>query len=140
MSGGSLNYAFMADGVQRWAYEQAIAKLEASNLPEAAEMLHKALRAHDEAYALHCNAREILRAVEWTLSGDSTEEDLKRICGVEVQKYVVPKRTAYPRAVAGDHLPGRTPDGSINNCALANGDVEENCQMCRNRCPDRARY
>ena len=31
----------------------------------------------------------------------------------------------------------RTPDGTINNCALANGDEESNCQMCRNACPDR---
>ena len=30
----------------------------------------------------------------------------------------------------------RTPDGHINNCALAVGDVESNCQMCRGRCPD----
>lgn len=33
----------------------------------------------------------------------------------------------------------RTSDGSINNCALANGDVLTNCQMCQNACPDRAR-
>ncbi len=34
----------------------------------------------------------------------------------------------------------RTPDGHINNCALANGDSEENCQMCDGQCPDRSRF
>lgn len=34
----------------------------------------------------------------------------------------------------------RTPDGHINNCALANGENEESCQICPNhQCPDRAR-
>jgi len=30
--------------------------------------------------------------------------------------------------------------GYINNCALANGDLEENCQMCNGTCPDRHRF
>jgi hypothetical protein len=34
----------------------------------------------------------------------------------------------------------RTPDGHINNCALANHDEERNCQMCPGACPDRARF
>lgn len=34
----------------------------------------------------------------------------------------------------------RTPDGHINNCSLANGDVEKNCQICNGECPDRSRY
>ena len=34
----------------------------------------------------------------------------------------------------------RLPDGSINNCALANGDDEVNCQMCQNSCPDHAKF
>lgn len=33
----------------------------------------------------------------------------------------------------------RTPDGFINNCALANSDEEKNCQMCAGQCPDRSR-
>jgi hypothetical protein len=33
----------------------------------------------------------------------------------------------------------RTPQGTINNCALANGDAEVNCQVCRGSCPDRGR-
>jgi hypothetical protein len=34
----------------------------------------------------------------------------------------------------------RTPDGHINNCALANGDEEKNCQICSGRCPDRSQF
>jgi hypothetical protein len=34
----------------------------------------------------------------------------------------------------------RSPDGTINNCALANGDEESNCQMCGGECPDRHRF
>lgn len=32
----------------------------------------------------------------------------------------------------------RTPDGKINNCAMANGDIEENCFICTGSCFDRA--
>lgn len=39
------------------------------------------------------------------------------------------------RAGANYLLP-RTPEGRINNCALANGDEERNCQACGGRCPD----
>ena len=31
----------------------------------------------------------------------------------------------------------RTPEGQINNCSLANGDAEANCQICGGNCPDR---
>ena len=31
----------------------------------------------------------------------------------------------------------RTPQGTINNCSLANGDDESNCQICEGNCPDR---
>jgi hypothetical protein len=34
----------------------------------------------------------------------------------------------------------RTPDGHINNCALANGDDEKNCQICNGKCPDKAKF
>lgn len=34
----------------------------------------------------------------------------------------------------------RCPDGTINNCALANGHSESECQMCDGRCPDRGRF
>jgi len=34
----------------------------------------------------------------------------------------------------------RTPEGTINNCALANGADEEFCQMCVGGCPDRGRF
>jgi hypothetical protein len=34
----------------------------------------------------------------------------------------------------------RTPDGYINNCSLANGDQEKNCQVCLGTCPDRERF
>ncbi len=30
--------------------------------------------------------------------------------------------------------------GDINNCALANGVEEKDCQMCQERCPDRERF
>jgi hypothetical protein len=32
----------------------------------------------------------------------------------------------------------RAPDGTINNCALANSDEEKNCQVCQGACPDRS--
>lgn len=32
----------------------------------------------------------------------------------------------------------RTPDGHINNCALANGEAEDDCQICGGSCPDGA--
>lgn len=31
-------------------------------------------------------------------------------------------------------------DGNIDNCALANGDSQDNCQMCRGLCPDASRF
>lgn len=34
----------------------------------------------------------------------------------------------------------RTPDGHVNNCALANGDSMSNCQVCAGRCPDQAEF
>lgn len=34
----------------------------------------------------------------------------------------------------------RAPDGYINNCALANGHEESECQMCQNACPDHERF
>jgi hypothetical protein len=34
----------------------------------------------------------------------------------------------------------RTPDGHINNCALANGELESACQICKGTCPDRGKY
>lgn len=41
-------------------------------------------------------------------------------------------------AVSADHK--RTPDGHINNCALANDAEEKSCQICGGTCPDRERY
>lgn len=42
----------------------------------------------------------------------------------------------------GSRLPQheRTPGGDINNCALANGEQERDCQVCGGACPDRARF
>lgn len=34
----------------------------------------------------------------------------------------------------------RTPDGHINNCALACGYPQKECQMCKGECPDVAKY
>jgi hypothetical protein len=34
----------------------------------------------------------------------------------------------------------RTPDGHINNCALANGVGVEDCQMCLGKCPDESKF
>lgn len=34
----------------------------------------------------------------------------------------------------------RTPDGHINNCALASGYPQAECQMCKNACPDAAKF
>lgn len=34
----------------------------------------------------------------------------------------------------------RSPDGDINNCALANGLAAKDCQMCEGDCPDRVRF
>lgn len=48
------------------------------------------------------------------------------------------KRTA--KSGPAGHLFERTPDGDINNCALANGDDEHACQVCNGRCPDRNRF
>lgn len=31
----------------------------------------------------------------------------------------------------------RTPEGFINNCSLANGEKEADCQICNGNCPDR---
>lgn len=89
MSGGSLNYAYLADEVNEQAYEQAIQKLEACGHQEAAEMLRKVLRSHRETYLLHCNARRLMHAVEWTLSGDWGEDQLAEVCRKEVEKYGV---------------------------------------------------
>lgn len=34
----------------------------------------------------------------------------------------------------------RTPEGHINNCALANDEPESTCQVCCGRCPDRSKF
>jgi hypothetical protein len=34
----------------------------------------------------------------------------------------------------------RTPDGQINNCAMAHGLPESDCQVCDGTCPDRSRF
>ncbi len=47
------------------------------------------------------------------------------------------KRTA-PRD--DDPLFVRLDDGSINNCSLANGEPEKDCQICHGTCPDRALF
>jgi hypothetical protein len=39
---------------------------------------------------------------------------------------------------AGEYV--RTPDGSINNCSLANSADEKTCQICKGTCPDRERF
>lgn len=39
----------------------------------------------------------------------------------------------------GGQLP-RNADGNINNCAIANGFLESECQMCAGICPDRNRF
>lgn len=36
----------------------------------------------------------------------------------------------------GAESPIRTPDGHINNCAVANGHPEGSCQICEGNCPD----
>ena len=44
------------------------------------------------------------------------------------------------RPAPGAVEPERTPDGTINNCALANGEPEAECQMCGGACPDHDRF
>jgi hypothetical protein len=34
----------------------------------------------------------------------------------------------------------RTPDGHVNNCSLANGEAERDCQICEGACPDRVKF
>ena len=34
----------------------------------------------------------------------------------------------------------RTPDGHINNCSLAHGEPEKDCQICNGHCPDRRSF
>lgn len=75
--------------------------------------------------------------------------------GTEENPHPVPNRfhtcpPTYQNAEFGVHifagpegfksLYERTPDGHINNCALANGDERKNCQVCKEQCPDRARF
>lgn len=43
-------------------------------------------------------------------------------------------------SVPKGHRFERDPDGSINNCSLANGDEECTCQVCEGHCPDRNRF
>lgn len=46
----------------------------------------------------------------------------------------------YAERAANPSLPPvmlRTPEGHINNCSLANGDAEKNCQICGGNCPDK---
>jgi len=46
-------------------------------------------------------------------------------------------RAARAESHAAGALNERTPDGHINNCAVANGDDEKDCQVCSGVCPDR---
>lgn len=47
---------------------------------------------------------------------------------------------AKMQAIVDEQELPRTPSGTINNCALACGYPEAECQMCPNKCPDRARF
>ena len=42
-------------------------------------------------------------------------------------------------SICGEVMLPRTPGGHINNCALANGELARDCQMCGGDCPDAAR-
>jgi hypothetical protein len=52
------------------------------------------------------------------------------------------RRRSEVGAPTGTRVPvfPRTTNGNINNCALANGDFESNCQICGGSCPDRGRF
>jgi hypothetical protein len=75
--------------------------------------------------------------------------------GTEENPHPIPSRfhtcpPTYENAEFGVHifsgpdgfkpLYERNSDGNINNCALANGDKRENCQVCKEQCPDRNRF
>lgn len=51
--------------------------------------------------------------------------------------------TTMARAIESAGLPAtliRTPHGAINNCAIAAGYDERECQICGGACPDKGRY
>ncbi len=75
--------------------------------------------------------------------------------GTEENPHPIPSRfhtcpPTYQNAEFGVHifagpdgfkpLYERNADGNINNCALSNGDERKNCQVCKEQCPDRARF
>lgn len=64
-------------------------------------------------------------------------EDMKRMAANTAR--IVANRKALEERRATPPLE-RTPDGNINNCALANYDAQENCQMCLDACPDAERF
>jgi site-specific DNA-methyltransferase (adenine-specific) len=55
---------------------------------------------------------------------------------------IVKNRAAQEARDAAEASNGyeRTPEGTINNCSLANLAVEGECQICCGACPDRARF
>ena len=67
--------------------------------------------------------------------------------GAEHAITAVRVRCASLARASGRDVPGqesvedlpRTPDGDINNCALANGETSDTCQMCKGDCPDKDR-
>ncbi len=65
---------------------------------------------------------ERFRSLQQPAPGDVYPQD--------VHELAVARRTVEPTRI-------RTPRGTIDNCALANGAVESECQICGGTCPDR---
>ena len=60
------------------------------------------------------------------------ERDLARNAAKGAAQSDLPQRPGAPPWVRG-------PDGKPDNCAIANGAPESECQMCAGSCPDRAK-
>jgi hypothetical protein len=88
MSGGSLNYLYGSDldGRER-DYEEALEALRQRGHELPAQRVERLLKLLREAQLLHNDLREVLRAVEWRISGDFGDDQLSQVCAIEIQKY-----------------------------------------------------
>lgn len=76
--------------------------------------------------------REAARAGGW---GRSRQAVAPQATGGMIAGMTIRRRAK----VVGQGLP-RTPEGAINNCSLANGEPEADCQVCKGVCPDAKLY
>jgi hypothetical protein len=114
--------------------EECFTNNEARAFAEVIDDIREALGQKETHYLVIADdVKYLVEAVE--RQGGSAAEALEKIRAEPGSGN--PKQPVADRGCDQGHEDfERTPDGAINNCALANGDTEANCQICSGSCPD----